>query len=213
MGKLKDETGKRFGRLLVLSRGTNVIYGKTTVMWECRCDCGTLVTTAGASLRTGATKSCGCLSADTAKEVHTKHGYSPVGGKSKTYHAWESMRSRCCIPTDVRYPDYGGRGIKVCARWSEFAAFLKDMGEAPPDRSLDRIDNELGYSPENCRWATRMEQVCNRRNSIKITVAGVTKVLKHWCHEFSINYETARLRVRAGENPKKVLMALVSAQA
>lgn len=165
-----DLTGQRFGRLVavgVASRGRGV-------KWEALCDCGAKVVTNGYALKSGATKSCGCLSREMAHERNKRHGDSPVSGSSKEYHAWENMKARCLRPSTRGYKNYGGRGITVCPRWRvSYEAFLADVGRAPsPALTLDRIDNDKGYlcghwaccdGVKNVRWATRLEQNNNKR--------------------------------------------------
>lgn len=210
MGKFINEVGNTYGRLTVLEQGPSVIAaGKSRVMWVCTCVCGNVSVVSGASLRYGSTKSCGCLSSDTAVRIHTKHGHSRKDVSSKTYHTWEGMISRCTCKTDYRYTSYGGVGINVCDRWRKFENFLEDMGEKPAGLTLDRIDGRLGYSKANCRWATTMDQVLNRRCSIWVVRGGIRKVLKHWCLELSISYGKALRMVRAGANPSDVVDSLV----
>ena len=206
MGAFIDETGNVHGRLTVIRRGESLVTsGKQVTTWDCVCACGNETTVRATSLRFGTSKSCGCLSSDTAKQTHTKHGCSPRKGSTKTYHTWESMRTRCLCPNDKRYRAYGGQGISVCDRWADFENFLEDMGEKPEGLTLDRIDNTLGYSKDNCRWATRMEQVCNRDVSIWVTRVGVRKVLKHWCLELKISYQKALTEIKNGRSPYEAI--------
>lgn len=163
--RLFDLTGQRFGRLLVLERGENSRRG--VARWVCRCDCGGTSIVQRDNLRGGHTTSCGCLHDESARgnEHGLVHGHARDLLKTTEYRAWERMIQRCHNPKHRRFKDYGGRGITVCGAWrASFQAFLDDMGLKPsPDLSLDRIDNGLGYFPENCRWATHLQQAANRR--------------------------------------------------
>jgi len=152
MGTFKDMTGERFGRLTVQKPlGTTRTGHKT---WGCLCECGKEVVVDGAKIRSGEVKSCGCLLAD------RNHG---LWGTPE-YWVWHSMKQRCENPHFKQYSDYGGRGITVCARWEEFKNFFSDMGERPaPELTIERIDNEKGYSPDNCKWATKTEQQRNKK--------------------------------------------------
>jgi hypothetical protein len=165
-----DLTGQRFGRLLVLERALPS-PSQTQAYWRCRCDCGNSTTTDGWSLRRGLTRSCGCLAREKASErarrgrARLRHGHARKGRYSKTYTCWCGMRQRCRDPNARSYPWYGARGITVCARWRRFENFLADMGERPRGKTLDRIDNDGNYEPGNCRWATALEQIHNRRKA------------------------------------------------
>jgi hypothetical protein len=107
---------------------------------------------------------------------------------SPTYRTWQSMRNRCLNPKNKEYPRYGGRGIAVCERWNNFELFLEDMGERPPDTSLDRVDNDGPYSPENCRWTDQVTQANNRRSNVRISFNGETRTLSDWARFTGIPY-------------------------
>jgi hypothetical protein len=168
-----DLTGKRFGKITVITI-SNYELGKG-VRWDCKCDCGKEFSTLGINLRTGNTKSCGCLKIEslktTVREKITKHGHCAGGRNSRAYQVWAGMIDRCSRASHEAYENYGGRGIKVCERWlHSFENFLADMGEKPtPKHSLDRFPNNDGnYEPSNCRWATKSQQQFNRRTTPKM---------------------------------------------
>lgn len=158
MGKAIDLTGFKFGRLLVISR---VPSHSPHAVWNCRCDCGEEKNVIGQNLRRNKQKSCGCLD----RERKTTHGATQHGSVTKEYMSWKAMIQRCTNPKRKGFEDYGGRGIKVCERWSvSFENFLEDMGKRPTDKhTIDREDVNGDYCPENCKWATMSEQIVNQR--------------------------------------------------
>lgn len=124
-----------------------------------------------------------------------KHGQARRGNKSRAYRAWESMLRRCNNPSQDSYPQYGGRGIRVCARWASFENFRADMGECLDGLTLDRRDPEGHYEPDNCRWADQPTQQRNRRNNHLLTFQGETKTLSEWAREKGIKWKTLRARI------------------
>jgi hypothetical protein len=185
----KDETGKVYGKLTVIGQA-----GKQCGqwLWQCRCECGTETTVFGANLRkkTTPTRSCG-------KCVHkTVNGLS----ESPEYRVWYDMKRRCYDPRKRDYKWYGGRGIGVSDSWRDsFLAFWDDMGPRPfPGATIDRIDNDAGYSKENCRWATQEEQKQNTRNVRKLTYNGETMGISAWARKLGIDRSTLRLRLDRG---------------
>lgn len=156
----KDITGQRFGRLTVIGReGTNKHRAST---WRCLCDCGSEIVVVGSNLRTGWSQSCGCI----RKDRLTTHGKR----KSRLWAVWMGMRRRCNKPYDPAYHNYGGRGITVCDEWNDFQAFHDwaiangyDENAPKGQCTIDRIDNDKGYSPDNCRWVDMKVQSNNKR--------------------------------------------------
>lgn len=158
MGKLIDLTGQRFERLVVVERAEN--KGRDAA-WLCRCDCGKLVTVRGHDLVRGKQKSCGCFNTEKLQHGNPKHGHHG----ERLYRIWQNMLNRCRNEKLACWPDYGGRGIRVCEEWHEFDTFRTwALANGYADNlTIDRIDNDKGYNPKNCRWITRAEQNRNQR--------------------------------------------------
>jgi hypothetical protein len=161
----------------------------------CQCDCGKKQEFWGNSLLSGSTRSCGCSTSLFLREASRRN--FPSGNRHKNaepdvrslFSVWQAMKQRCANSTNKDYPNYGARGIQVCASWrNSFSKFLLDMGKRPsPQHSLDRIDNDLGYKPTNCRWATRRQQSLNKRNNRHLTLKGVTKTAIEWVEELRVS--------------------------
>lgn len=186
-------TGKRFGRLLVLSDDKVYLQRRTCTVV---CDCGVKKTMLRSSLTAGA-KSCGCLT----KEVHTKHGLYGT----PEYNTWSSMIARCLKPQSTTYHKYGGRGITVCERWKDIHNFIEDMGPRPKGTSIERINNNGNYEPGNCRWATSTEQGRNKRNNNLITAFGETHTASYWAEKLGTNKNLVYVRIRQGFSPEEAV--------
>lgn len=191
-----DLTGQQFGRLTVLHEDGQTT--KNEIRWACRCECGGSKTVRAGHLKHGTVTSCGCYRREWAVARMTTHGRS----QTQAHRAWLNMRDRCLNPRAKSWPDYGGRGITICDRWREsFENFYADMGDPPPGTSIDRIDNERGYEPGNCRWTTMDVQGKNRRRVVRIEFDGRNQTLKEWGTELGLSWVAIRERYRRGESP------------
>lgn len=204
MSAVKDLTGMRFGYLTVLSRAQNSPTGEA--MWNCKCDCGSIVTVGGYSLRNGNTKSCGCLQKEIIVSRNKTHGKS----NSRLYRTYMHMKERCFSKSDKRYKEYGGRGITICDEWSGksgFENFYKwSMENGYADNlTIDRIDVNGNYEPSNCRWTNMRVQQNNRRNNHTLEYNGETKTLSQWSEITGIKSITILNRLRLGWSVEKAL--------
>lgn len=177
--------------------------------WECECECGNAVIVKGHAVKSGRTKSCGCLQKEKISILNYKHGMAKKNRLTPTYRCWGGMIQRTTNPNNDRYSDYGGRGITTCARWTTFKNFLFDMGERPKGMSIERINNDKGYSPENCKWATPNEQQNNRRVNHLIEYNGEKKTLTQWSCFLGISFDVLRTRLRRHWSLEKAFWAPV----
>lgn len=203
-----DLTGRKFDQLCVLRAHPERIAN--CVAWVCRCDCGTECVVSGALLRDGRTRSCGCLRRALGRArgavLTRKHGEGTNGKETPEYRTWTNMLSRCRNPNHTAFRYYGARGISVCERWGDYTTFLADMGRRPSSQhSLDRIDNTQGYSPENCRWATAVEQNRNTRFNRQIEIDGVARPLVEWLAHFQVARRTFYNRLAQGFTEQEAL--------
>lgn len=209
---LESEVGDRYGRLVVTGyerRPFTYPSGKKEMkpFMHVRCDCGSERCVNRSSLKLGDSLSCGCLQRQLIVKRMSTHGDAGRGKRAPELGIWMSMKNRCESPLVNNYARYGGRGITVCDRWKySYQNFLSDMGRKPtPGHSIDRIDNEKGYSPENCQWATTKEQQNNRRDNRKITFDGETKTLAQWAEYTKIGAHTISERLRIGWDVRRAL--------
>lgn len=206
MGKLIDLTGQRFGRLLVIERTDNQVSqsGNVRTMWNCQCDCGKTTVVDAYNLRKGYTNSCGCLHNEIASACFKTHGLS----STKLYNVWRGILTRCFNENNAAYKHYGGRGISVCDEWRDsFVAFYHwAISTGWKDGlSIDRVNNDAGYYPENCRWVAQKKQCNNRRTTRYVQIDNITKPLAEWCEMYGKKYKTVCNRLYSGWTPEEAL--------
>lgn len=186
--------GKKFNRLLVLEQvdSNEKHYRK----YKCLCECGNITHLRYSAIVNGYTKSCGCLHREVASKVHSK-GYNT---KSKEYKTWAGIKRRCYNKNDHAYHRYGGRGITMCDEWkNSYLTFLEDMGECPVGcTSIDRINNNKGYSKDNCRWTTKIVQANNTSTNKFYTYNGETDTLANLCRKYNKRYKSIHKRLYNG---------------
>lgn len=195
---------ERFGRLRVLIPKGRVIKKDGTYKRDklvlCICDCGALVAVRKHSLERGDTRSCGCFNQKVSRERLLRHG----GRGTSEYASWREARKRCNNPNVSNYHNYGGRGITFHAAWDDFKQFLSDMGPKPsPKHTLERVDVNKNYCPENCIWATREEQNNNRRDNVYVLLEGQRMTLTQAAKKLDFKYNTASSRRHAGWPPAR----------
>lgn len=182
--QLIDLTGKKFGRLTVIERSGADANGQA--MWRCKCECGNESSVKGGHLRRGHTRSCGCLENEARIASHTTHGKR----HTRLYRIWSSMKDRCSNPNSRAYKWYGAKGVSVCREWIDFETF-RAWAEAngyADNLTIDRIDSNGNYCPDNCRWITNTDQQSNRSNNRHLTYGGETRTIKGWAEKFGIEY-------------------------
>ena len=198
MGKRIDLTGKTINGVYVRDFAY-VGGGKSQkAYWNCTCSCGNEFIAESYKLRTGYTRSCGCLRAETLRKRATTHGTTAGGQKNRLYFIWKSMRMRCNCQSDKAYKNYGGRGIKVCDEWNDYLVFKSwslNNGYSD-DLTIERININKGYSPDNCKWIPLKDQCLNKQNTIWVVYKGQRKPLKVWCGELGLKYEKITQRLK-----------------
>lgn len=213
--RITDETGNRYGRLTVVEYiGINKYR---EAIFKCKCDCGNEVSVRGSALRGGRTRSCGCLQKDKARSnilnynqsekyvapTNKKHG----GANSKLYKVWCGIKARCYQKGNDHYDLYGGRGIYMCDEWKNDFAPFRDWAEKngySDNLTIDRVDVNGNYSPDNCRWITQKGQVRNRRVTLFYEHDGVSKPFAEWCEEYGVPYKTAWWKYRKGRSFEEI---------
>ena len=189
MSKFIDLTGEKYNHLLVIERVENTKSGRT--QWKCLCDCGNETIVRGSNLKSGAVKSCGCL-------LHVANNITHGDSHTKLYNHWISMIYRCSHPNNNAYKWYGARGIKVCDEWLDYQKFKQWVMDTRPDESytVDRIDVNGDYCPENCRWIPMGEQANNRTTNLLYEYNGKTQNLSQWCKELNLDYKLVHNRLK-----------------
>ena len=196
INRVHDLTGLRFGKLTVLGMDSQQETRKT--YWNCICDCGNIKNVRSDGLLSGSVKSCGCLKKSQDRiNLAANHKHKQSG--TRLYQIWQGLKGRCYNPHNARYARYGGRGIKVCAEWeNDFSAFYSwAMEHGYSDAlTIERIDNDGNYDPDNCMWATAKQQARNRKSNIEIKIGNATKTLTEWCEIFQLDYGTVNMRYK-----------------
>lgn len=197
MSKVIDLTGQKFGRLTVVGRELKGGASKEAY-WKCKCECGGNTTVSGYSLRRGNTKSCGCLKKEKASVINVTHGFS---SKEALYTKWASMKARCYNSKATNYKNYGGRGVTICGEWlNDYVAFRDwAIGNGYSiGLTIDRINVNGNYCPDNCRWLSNKGQANNKRTNRVITMNGVAHTLSEWSDIYKINQDTVSERMKRG---------------
>lgn len=187
--------GRRFNQLVVIG----FVHKKGAWHWVCRCDCGVEITTLAGNVKQGRSKSCGCVGRKKATQQLTKHGMSGT----RLYNTWQNMKARCHNPKNSWYDDYGGRGIVVCPEWRDCPDVFMEWALATgykDDLSIERIDVNGSYSPDNCEWIPMKKQAWNRRNSFMVRYKGEEKCVAEWCQLLELDEKVVRSRLQRGKS-------------
>lgn len=210
--RLNDLTGRRFGRLLVLNRSeNNTNYNKPK--WICQCDCGNIVEIAGNCLTTGWTRSCGCLKAELDHKRTKTHGDTVSGKTTRLYTIWSDIKQRCLNKNNPAYPYYGGRGIRICNEWAEDYSIFREWAynngyndaAGKYECTIDRIDTNKDYCPDNCRWVSMKIQGNNTRRNHIITFNNESHTISEWADMTGIKYKTIMSRLKLNWSIKDTL--------
>ena len=208
--QLIDLTGKRFGRLYVIKRDKDFVQesGRKRAAWLCECDCGTIKSVLGDNLKSGKVVTCGCYARENTSKNNSTHHES----KSHLYAVWCGMKARCNNQNNTYYSRYGGRGISVCDEWQNnynaFRDWMLDNGysDSGHDKTIDRINNDLGYSPDNCRVVDAKSQANNRSSCRLFTYKGKTQNITQWADEFGIEFKKLHYRLSHGWDIERALI-------
>ncbi len=207
--------GRKFEKLTVISQAES---RNRKAFWNCKCDCGTASVVRTSSLTSGNTRSCGCLQKEIASlegKKRYKHGFSSKGlCSSGVYKSWSHMKQRCLNENNKSYPRYGGRGIEVCEEWIEFENFYKWALENGYKKglSIERINKDGDYRPDNCKWATSREQNNNKSGNQIILYQGQEKTIGEWAEILNIKYSTLHARIKNGWDVKQAFLTPVGKQ-
>ena len=199
-GQIRKDLDVKYGRLWIVkyigARGNHRSF------FLCVCDCGNLFEVAWSAIQSGGTQSCGCLNMEMCAQRPRTHGLR----KSSEYAIWQQILNRCRNSNLRNFSSYGGRGIRVCERWLKFENFYADMGPRPtPQHSIDRIDNDGNYEPDNCRWSTRKEQCRNTRRNRLVTFRGETMCIAELCERLSLENDKVRQRLNRGWSIERIV--------
>jgi hypothetical protein len=204
MSNFVDLTGQRFGRLTVIALIQKASRKNNRTKYQCRCDCGNMLIVESDHLKRGHTQSCGCYKKEHISTANKTHGIS----NHRLCSIWHGIKRRCYCEKATGYENYGGRGITMCAEWRDNIHAFYDWAlfhGYSDDLSIDRIDNNRGYSPDNCRWATKKEQQRNNRRNYLLTIAGETKCLSEWLDQTGVAFKTAQKRLLLGWQPDQAV--------
>ncbi|HJA66985.1 hypothetical protein B5F07_18395 [Lachnoclostridium sp. An169] len=210
MPKRIDLTGKQFNFLRVIEYSGNTRHGEA--LWLCECKCGTRKNIPGSKIRKGEIKSCGCMKKELSGIANVKHGMK----KTRIYRIWQGIKQRTTNPNNGEFSEYGGRGVDICVEWANsFESFKQWSFENgySDNLTIDRINNQKGYYPENCRWITIKDNCRNKRNNLRLTLKGETKTIAEWAEITGINKATLRNRIiKMGWSAEKALTTKVGNQ-